>query len=88
MEDLNIIDSYVGGGYAINSKEDYEFIKDFARLEGIFVDPVYTGKALRGLFEELKKPELDKYKNILFIHTGGLYGLFPKGKEFVPFLNQ
>lgn len=88
MEDLNIIDSYVGGGYAINSKEDYEFIKKFARLEGIFVDLVYTGKALRGLFEELKKPELDKYKNILFIHTGGLYGLFPKGKEFVPFLNQ
>ena len=86
VEDLNIIDTYVGGGYAINSKEDFEFIRDFARTEGIFVDPVYTGKALRGLFEEIRKSKLDKYKNILFIHTGGLYGLFPKGEEFSPYL--
>ena len=87
IEDLNIIDTYVGGGYAINSKEDFEFIRDFARTEGIFVDPVYTGKALRGLFEEMKKSSFDKYKNILFIHTGGLYGLFPKGEEFLPYLS-
>ena len=68
-------------------QSDFEFIRDFARTEGIFVDPVYTGKALRGLFEEMKKSSFDKYKNILFIHTGGLYGVFPKGEEFLPYLS-
>lgn len=85
---IKIIDNYVGAGYAINSKEDYDFIKEFARREGIFVDPVYTGKALRGLFSELKSNSCDyvdfsSYENVLFIHTGGLYGLFPKGKDML-----
>ena len=86
--DIKIIDKYVGAGYAINSPEDYEFIKEFARREGIFVDPVYTGKALRGLFSEISSASCDvvdfsAYKNILFIHTGGLYGIFPKAKDIV-----
>lgn len=87
-EDLLIIDKHRGAGYALNSQEDYDFIRDFARTEGIFLDPVYTGKAMRGLFQEVMDAdeglasevgEFNFYKNILFIHTGGLYGLFPRG---------
>lgn len=89
---LLIIDGYTGPGYALNVPEDFEFIKDFARLEGIFTDPVYTGKALSGMISEIEKSNLgleannpmadfSKYENILFIHTGGLYGLFPKAHE-------
>lgn len=79
-DDLNIIDGYTGPGYALNEAEDFEFINEFARLEGIFLDPVYTGKTLKGLVSEIKKDHIPG-ENILFIHTGGLYGLFPKAPE-------
>lgn len=89
-KDLQIIDEYRGRGYALNEPDDFEFLKEIARKEGIFVDPVYTGKALKGLIDKIRLAnagEIDpiadfgSYQNILFIHTGGLYGLFPKGKE-------
>lgn len=79
-DDLNIIDGYTGPGYALNEADDFEFINEFARLEGIFLDPVYTGKTLKGLVSEIKKGHISG-ENILFIHTGGLYGLFPKAHE-------
>lgn len=79
-DDLNIIDGYTGPGYALNEADDFEFINEFARLEGIFLDPVYTGKTLKGLVSEIKKGHIPG-ENILFIHTGGLYGLFPKAHE-------
>jgi D-cysteine desulfhydrase len=85
-KDINIIDGYVGRGYAISRPEELKFIHDLAKLEGIILDPVYTGKAMYGLTEEIKKGTFKDYKNILFIHTGGLFGLFPQGDlfEFLP----
>lgn len=73
-EDLNIIDGYPGRGYALSSIEEVEFINYLAKLEGIILDPVYTGKAMYGLVEEIKKGTFDRHENILFIHTGGLFG--------------
>ncbi|ABR46819.1 pyridoxal phosphate-dependent enzyme, D-cysteine desulfhydrase family [Alkaliphilus metalliredigens QYMF] len=80
-EDIHMIDGYVGEGYAQSRQEELTFILDFAKLEGIILDPVYTGKAMYGLVEEIKKGSFNGFKNILFIHTGGLYGLFPKGNQ-------
>ncbi len=94
---LKIIDDYRGAGYALNDISDFELMKEFARKEGIFVDPVYTGKALKGLITEIKKSaagyvhpvaDFGKYQNILFIHTGGLYGIFPKASEIFPLSDQ
>ncbi len=81
-EDMYIIDGYVGDGYALSRPEELEFICDFAEAEGIILDPVYTGKAMRGLYTELKKGTLKDSENILFIHTGGLFGLFSKRDQF------
>lgn len=81
-EEINIIDGYVGRGYALSRPEEIEFIKDFARTEGIILDPVYTGKALYGLSNELKEGKLEDLGNVLFIHTGGLYGAFPVRELF------
>ena len=67
-----------GPGYAIPSKEGNAAVELMAREEGIFLDPVYTGKAFYGLYNEVQKGTFDAYENILFIHTGGQYGLFPK----------
>lgn len=73
-EDLSIIDGYQGRGYALSSKEEIDFISYLAKLEGIVLDPVYTGKAMYGLVEEIKRGSFHKHENILFIHTGGLFG--------------
>lgn len=75
--DIHIIDGYVGLGYALSQPHEIEFIKDFARTEGIILDPVYTGKCMYGFSEELEKGTFKDSKNILFIHTGGIFGLFP-----------
>lgn len=73
-EDINIIDGYVGKGYALSRQEEIDFIQKLAREEGIILDPVYTGKAMYGLVEEIKKGRFKKHNNILFIHTGGIFG--------------
>ncbi|MFA4850976.1 MAG: D-cysteine desulfhydrase family protein [Bacteroidales bacterium] len=81
-DEINIVDGYKGIGYALSRKEELQFIYDFAKLEGIILDPVYTGKAMYGLTEEIRKGHFNNFKNILFIHTGGLFGLFPQKKLF------
>lgn len=81
-KEIHIIDGYVGKGYAISSPGELEFLSYLAKLEGIILDPVYTGKALYGICQELKKGRLKQYKNILFIHTGGVFGIFPHKNQF------
>lgn len=73
-EDINILDGYVGKGYALSQSEEIDFIHKLAKKEGIILDPVYTGKAMYGLVEEINKGTFAKHKNILFIHTGGIFG--------------
>lgn len=80
--EINIIDGYVGRGYALSRPVELSFIHNLSRLEGVILDPVYTGKAMYGLTEEIRKRTFKDYKNILFIHTGGLFGLFPQGNLF------
>jgi D-cysteine desulfhydrase len=81
--EIDIIDGYPGLGYALSKIEEIDFIKYFARLEGIILDPVYTGKAMYGLVEEIKKGTFDKHNNILFIHTGGLYGWTKEARNLI-----
>lgn len=78
LDEVHIIDGYVGRGYALSTPETLSFILHIAQLEGLILDPVYTGKAMYGLAEEIKKGTFKKDENILFIHTGGLFGLFPQ----------
>jgi 1-aminocyclopropane-1-carboxylate deaminase/D-cysteine desulfhydrase-like pyridoxal-dependent ACC family enzyme len=47
-----------------------------ARLEGVLFDPVYTGKALAGMIDLIRKKEFSRKEKLLFIHTGGSAGLF------------
>jgi D-cysteine desulfhydrase len=80
-KDIEIIDGYVGRGYALSRPEELLLICDLARTEGIFFDPVYTGKAFYGMVSELKKDPGCFGGTVLFLHTGGLFGLFPKADE-------
>lgn len=75
--DIDILDGYVGRGYALSRKEELKAIYDLAILEGVVLDPVYTGKAFYGMISEIRKSRSVFGKRIVFVHTGGLFGLFP-----------
>ena len=81
-EDMDIIDGYVGIGYAQSRPEELEFIQKTAKKEGVIFDPVYTGKAMYGMMNEIEKGTFAKGENVLFIHTGGLFGIFSKRDQF------
>ena len=75
-EKIEVIDKYVGLGYAISRPEELEFIKQVARKEAVILDPVYTGKAMYGVYNELKEGgALVGAKNILFICGGAFEGI-------------
>jgi D-cysteine desulfhydrase len=85
-DDLQVVDGYVGAGYAQASPELFDFIVRVAREDGILLDPVYTAKALWGLVSELRaSPEQMKRfgKNILFIHTGGFPSVFAHKQSLI-----
>ena len=63
-------------GYEQPSEAASEAIRLLARTEGLFVDPVYTGKALAGLLADAASGEIGKGENVLFWHTGGATALF------------
>ena len=79
---INTIDSYIGPGYAQGYSEVFETIELLAKEEGIVLDPVYTGKAFYGMLAEIKAGSFRNYHDIVFVHTGGIYGLFPYKNEF------
>ncbi|MBI2520933.1 MAG: D-cysteine desulfhydrase family protein [Bdellovibrio sp.] len=69
-------DRFIGPGYPLPSKESEEAVKLFASLEGVLLDAIYTGKAAAGLIHYALNNMFAKDDNILFIHTGGNFGLF------------
>ena len=73
-----VLDGYVGQGYAIASAAVFELIADLARIEGLVLDPVYTGKAFAGMLAEIDAGRFEGCRDIVFVHTGGIFGLFPQ----------
>jgi D-cysteine desulfhydrase len=69
-------DEYVGPGYSLPTAEMAEAVRMLAGLEGILMDPVYTGKAMAGLIDLVRKGTFKKEENILFVHTGGSPALY------------
>jgi L-cysteate sulfo-lyase len=68
--------SYVGAGYGIPRADTLEAIRMFAQLEGILLDPVYSGKGAAGLIDYVRKGRFTKGQRVVFLHTGGAAGLF------------
>lgn len=79
---LDINDAYIGAGYGKADESVYRAIKLLARTEGIILDPVYTGKAFAALLDQLTRGEFEGASDIVFMHTGGLFGLFPYREHF------
>jgi L-cysteate sulfo-lyase len=67
---------YVGAGYGIPTAGMAEAVQMLAREEGILLDPVYSGKAMAGLIDLIRKGEIGAGQTVVFLHTGGAVGLF------------
>ena len=75
-DDVVIYDEYFGEGYGIPTPEMVDAVRTLARTEGILLDPVYSGKAMAGLIDLIKRGVFTRGQNIVFIHTGGTPALF------------
>jgi D-cysteine desulfhydrase len=71
-----IEETYVGDCYGLPSPSGMEAIRRLARLEGILLDPVYTGKAFAGLLDLVEANKIGRDEALIFLHTGGLPALF------------
>ncbi|WP_422731227.1 D-cysteine desulfhydrase [Leclercia pneumoniae] len=74
--DITLWDDYFAPGYGTPNDEGMEAVKLLARLEGILLDPVYTGKAMAGLIDGISQKRFKDEGPILFVHTGGAPALF------------
>jgi D-cysteine desulfhydrase len=72
---------YIGNGYGIVGPQENEAIALTARLEGILLDPVYTGKAMSGLIHLIRSGKITKDDEVLFWHTGGAPSLFAYAED-------
>jgi D-cysteine desulfhydrase len=72
---------YVGPGYSRPTPEMGAAVRTLARTEGILLDPVYTGKAMAGLLDLVRKGFFQKDENVLFVHTGGSPALYAYMKD-------
>jgi len=80
-DDIQVNDEYLGGGYAVLTDAEREAIRLVAELEGILLDPVYTGKAMAGLLDMIRRGEIQANETVLFWHTGGTAALFAYAEE-------
>lgn len=81
-EDVAVFDGALAPGYGKLNRLTHEAVRLAARTEGLFMDPVYTGKAMAGLMAA-KSANLLAGDNVVFIHTGGQPGLFAYGDELL-----
>jgi D-cysteine desulfhydrase len=76
-DEIDVDDGFVGPGYAQTTPEGIALIRRAAREDGVLLDPVYTGKAMLGLASRaLQGPPLPS-RRVIFVHTGGAFGIFP-----------
>jgi len=82
---VDVIDGYKGSGYGATTPEDLRDIKLVSSSTGVFCDPVYTWKGVKGLLGEFESNRARfKGENVLFVHTGGLLSLYDgKMKELL-----
>ncbi len=76
---FSLVEGYAGPGYGRFGPEVPALIRDVARTTGIVLDPVYTAKAMLGLMGEERRRQ--DGASVLFVHTGGVFGLFDRTGE-------
>jgi 1-aminocyclopropane-1-carboxylate deaminase/D-cysteine desulfhydrase-like pyridoxal-dependent ACC family enzyme len=80
-DEITVYDDYIGEGYGIITDGCIQAIRLVAQTEGIFLDPVYTGKAMAGFIDLIHKGQFTAKDTAIFIHSGGIPALFAYDKE-------
>jgi L-cysteate sulfo-lyase len=78
---IQIIDSYLGEGYAIVAEAERTAVRLLASQEGILLGPVYTGRAFAGMVDMIRRGQIHKDERVLFWHTGDTSALFAFARE-------
>lgn len=87
--DIVNIENAKGVGYAMSTTEELKFVKEVAEATGVILDPVYSGKAAYGMMKQMaENPTKWEGRRVLFIHTGGLLGLFDKTEEMAALVGK
>jgi D-cysteine desulfhydrase len=84
LDSVVVDDAEIGPAYGVPTEADWAALRLFARTEGAVLDPVYTGKAAAALVGWAARGELTAGEPVVFLHTGGLPGLFGYAQEAVP----
>lgn len=79
---IELLDGFIGDGYAIPYPEAIETTKLLARSEGILLDPTYTAKGMTGFVETIRRGGVRNGATPLFVHTGGAFGLMARRDLF------
>ncbi len=79
---VQVIEGYAGDAYGLPTEQMRTAVRQAARLEGIILDPVYTGKAMAGLIGMVRQGRFSADQTIAFLHTGGMPGLFAYNEYF------
>jgi D-cysteine desulfhydrase family pyridoxal phosphate-dependent enzyme len=80
---VDVVDDYLGEGYAVLGAREIEATRTFARLEGLLLDPVYTAKAAGGMMDMIRTGRISRGERVLFWHTGGGPAVFAYGDELL-----
>ena len=92
-DDFNIVTHYIHGAYNNAVDEVREVMYYLARKEAIIIDPCYTGKTFEAVVDGAKKGSIAKGSNVIFMHTGGLPGIYTKHhrleleRELMPYMH-
>ena len=83
-DSVDIDDAMLGAGYGIPSAAGDAAVLMLARIEGVFADPVYTGKAFAGLLARIRAERFAATDSVVFLHTGGAPALFADSHLIAP----
>ncbi|MEU8896220.1 D-cysteine desulfhydrase family protein [Nocardia sp. NPDC048505] len=83
LDHVQVTERAIGDGYGVTTNAVWDAIRLFGRTEGITLDPVYTGKAAAALIEAIRGDEIHTSETVVFLHTGGLPGLFGYVPELI-----
>ena len=92
-DDFDIVTHYIHGAYNNPVDEVREVMYYLARKEAIIIDPCYTGKTFEALYDRARRGGIEKGSDVIFVHTGGLPGIYTKHhrveleRELMPFMH-
>ncbi len=82
--DIHYSGEFHGAGYGVIGEGEREALRLMASMEGVALDPVYTGRAMKGLIALIRKGVFHRDQTLVFWHTGGLPTLFQRAAELLP----